>query len=132
MDQMKTVKFLTYWIVNSVGLLAASLVFRNYIVLGNSKIATTLAAVVCALLITVWGYFVPVILKRMGIAVKDQKLWGLIYLISNVIIVWVLKYLALYLGLGVSSIFFTIVLGAALTGLQWIAASALGETKPEK
>lgn len=132
MDQMKTIKFLIYWIVNSVGLLAASLVFKNFIVLGNSKIATSLSAVVCALLITVWGYLVPVFLTKLKISVKDQKFWGFIYLVSNVVIVWVLKYFALFLGLGISSIFFSAVLGAILTGLQWSAAALLGETKKQK
>ena len=129
MDQWKTIKFLVYWIVNVVGLIAASFVFKNNIVLGNEKTASSLAVVICALIITTVGYVVPMLIKKHGLFVKNEKAWGAVYLVCNIVVVWILKYLALFLGLGISSILFTFILGIWLTGIQWTTASALGETK---
>lgn len=129
MDQKKLVEYLAFWVVNSVVLLVSSFIFSGNVVLGNDKLSMPLAALVCGLIITVFGYLVPPAVVKTGYKVKDEKVWGAIYFASNVIIVWIIKRFALLLGFGVASILYVLLVGVLLTAAQWGTAIATGATK---
>lgn len=126
MDQRKVVGFLAYWVVNSVVLLVAAAIFRGNVVLGNKDISAPLAAVLAALIIVVLLYLVePLVAKSdikqslRALKLKDEHSMGLIYFAANVVVVWVIKWFASILGLGISSIVYVILVGILLTGGQW-------------
>lgn len=126
MDQKKVVGFLAYWVVNAVVLLVAAAIFGGNVVLGNKDISAPLAAVLVALVITVLTYLVEPLVAKSGmrqnlksLAIKDEYSNGLIYLGANVVIVWVVKWFASTLGLGVASIIYVVLVGILLTLGQW-------------
>lgn len=129
MDQKKVIEVLGFWVVNAIVLLLASLIFRDNIVLGNDKVSTPMAAVLAGLVITGLTYLVRPIVAKSGLKVKGEYNWGIVYLVANTLIVWVIKRLALVLGLGVANIFFTLILAVLLTVGQWAVAKVTGATK---
>ena len=125
MDQKKLFQFLSFWVVDVVVLLVASLIFKNNVVLGNDKVSTALAAVVCGFIITV----LITLVKKSDFKVKNENLWAVIYFVVNALGIWVLKRFALMIGLGVSNLFFVAILALILTVAQWGAALANGSMK---
>lgn len=126
MDQKKVVGFLAYWVVNAVVLLVAAAIFSGNVVLGNKDISAPLAAVLVAVVITVLTYLVEPVVAKSGmrqnlksLTIKDEYSNGLIYLGANVVIVWVVKWFASTLGLGVANIFYVVLVGILLTLGQW-------------
>ena len=126
MNQKKIVGFLAYWVANSVVLLVAALIFQGNVVLGNKDIGGPAAAVLCGLIISVLTLLVePLVAKSRikesfkSLKIKDENLNGLAYLIANIALVWVLKWFASVLGLGISSVFYAILVGVILTVGQW-------------
>lgn len=126
MNQKKVVGFLAYWVANSVVLLVAALIFKGNVVLGNKDISGPAAAVLCGLIISVLTLLVePLVAKSRikesfkSLKIKDENLNGLAYLIANIALVWVLKWFASVLGLGISSVFYAILVGVILTVGQW-------------
>lgn len=132
MDQKKIVEFLAFWVVNTLVLLVSSLIFSGNVVLGNSNLSVAHAAIVCGLIITVFGYLVPTVVKKTGYSIKNENIWGAIYFGANAVIVWVIKRFALILGFGVSSILFVVLVAVLLTVAQWAAAIATGAMKKAK
>ena len=129
MDQKKLFQFLSFWVVDVVVLLVASLIFKNNVVLGNDKVSTALAAVVCGFIITVLITLVDPAVKKSDFKVKNENLWAVIYFVVNALGIWVLKRFALMIGLGVSNLFFVAILALILTVAQWGAALANGSMK---
>lgn len=126
MDQKKLVVFLSFWVVNAVVLLVASVIFGGNVVLGNAKVSTPMAAIISGLIITGLTYGVQPLVDRSGLKVKGNTIGG-IYLVANIVFVWIIKRFALLLGLGVANILYTILVGALLTGGQWAVEKATGQ-----
>lgn len=142
MDQKKMVQFLSFWVVNTVVLLVSSFIFGGNVVLGNDKVSMPMAAVISGLIITLAGLAVDPLVKRWGLVenlkstlkatglkMKDDALWGIIYLVFNIIVVWIIKRFALLIGLGVASIMYVFIVGILLTVAQWGAAIVNGAAK---
>ena len=145
MEVKKLVEFFSFWVANTVGLLILYFVFKGNVVLGNDKVSVSMAALLTGFVFTVLGAFVdPLVrksgliesikstIKASGLKLKEDAVWGLIYLAANIVIVWVLKRFALTIGLGISNILFTLVVAVGLTAAQWIAAMATGATGEHK
>ncbi len=119
MNTNKLLVFLSYWLVNSIILMAASKVLPNYVVLGNDKLTLPLAAVFSALVLTGASYLVPPLLKKSGLKIKEEWLMALPYLAINVITIWLIKKLAIITGFGISNNVFVVVVAVLVTFGQW-------------
>ena len=126
MDQKKLVGFLSFWVVNTVVLLLASVIFSGNVVLGNSRVSTPIAAILSGLIITGLNYLVQPLVAKSGLKVKGNAMAG-VYLAANIVFVWIIKRFALLLGLGVVNILYTILVGILLTVGQWAVAKATGQ-----
>lgn len=126
MDQKKLVGFLGFWVANAIVLLIASVIFGGNVVLGNAKVSTPMAAIISGLIITGLTYLVQPLVDRGGLKVKGNAMGG-VYLVANIVFVWIIKRFALVLGLGVANILYTILVGVLLTGGQWAVAKATGQ-----
>lgn len=132
MDQKKAVGFLAYWVVTSVVLLVCAAIFKGNVVLGTKDISAPMAAVVTGLLINILLFLVePLIAKTdikqslKSLKLKEEYLTGLIYFGANVVILWVIKWFAAVLGLGISSVVYVVLTGVILTLAQWGAFKML-------
>lgn len=121
MDQNNLIKFLSYWILNTLILLIFSAIFTKSVVLGNAQMIKSMAAVLNALVLTALIYALPQIVQKMNIKLKDEKVYFLGYFVLNSLALWVLKRLADFTGLGISSILFVIVLAALVAGVDTVA-----------
>lgn len=132
LGQQKLIKFLSLWIANSVVLNIASLVFRNSVVLGNDKLTKSMASVLSGLILTGLAYFVPKVVEKFEFKVKNDYSWQGIFFVANVIIIWAIKRLAIWTGLGVTNILYVIIVAAVLTLVQWKVIRLLRFLMPKK
>ena len=145
MKQNKLAQFLAFWVANSLSLIVLSMIVKNSVVLGNSKVSMLEAAILSGLILTVVGGVVDQFVRKSGMVeslvttfksagmkMKAESIWGMVYLVVNIILVWVIKKFALIVGLGVSDILFTLIVAVVLTGAQWAAAIATGASNSGK
>lgn len=119
MDNDKLIRFLGFWIATSVMLLICSAIFGNNVVLGNDRVSGSMAAVFAGFILTGINYLVPKALAKSDFKVKKESQWAIIFLISNAIVVWIIKRLAQITGLGISSILYVVVVAILVTVAQW-------------
>jgi len=129
MDQKKVVNFLSFWVASTIVLLLGSAVLRNNVVLGNDKLSASLAAIISGLVLTGLIYLVPEVVKRTGYKIKDQNIWVAIYFVANVVIIWIIKRFAIITALGISSIFWVLVLALVITLVELGVAKVTGAMK---
>ncbi|OGD98621.1 hypothetical protein A3A49_02130 [Candidatus Curtissbacteria bacterium RIFCSPLOWO2_01_FULL_38_11b] len=109
MDQKWVLRFLILWIANSLLLVILSSIFAGDVVLGNINLPKPAASVLVGLILTLFVYAVPQVAKNMQIKLKDDNSTALAYFVVNAIGLWVLKRLADFTGIGISSILFVII-----------------------
>lgn len=126
MNNEKLINFFGFWLANTLVVLAAALVFKGNIVLGTDRVSMPMAAVIAGFVVTVLTTLVAPAVDKTGYKVKDQRLWAVIYLFANLLILWVIKRFALVLGLGISGILYVAILGVILTAAQWGVVAATG------
>ncbi|OGD93076.1 hypothetical protein A2697_02090 [Candidatus Curtissbacteria bacterium RIFCSPHIGHO2_01_FULL_41_44] len=140
MNQKQLVNFLGFWVANTVVFLLASVIFGGNVVLGNDKLSGPMAAILSGLILTVAGALIaPAVEKSgfkkslqgldlantFGLKIKDAS-WAGVFLIVNVVTIWVVKRLAIVTGLGISSVLWVLMLAALATLAQWGVAKATG------
>lgn len=126
MDQKGLIKFLSFWIANAIVLLFVSAVFGNNVVLGNDKLSSSMAAVLSAFVLTSLGHFVPNLVEKLDFKIKNEYAWQGVYLVGNVIIIWIVKRFAQLTGFGVANNFYVIIIAAIVTLVHWAIFKGLG------
>ena len=126
MDQKKAVSFLTFWVVNTVVLLGANAIFGGNVVVGNQSISTGLSAIFAGLILTALIPLAPIAVGKSGFKIKNQNVWPAIFLVSNVVVLWILKRLAVVTGFGISSILWVIILAIVITFVEIAVAKTTG------
>jgi len=106
-------------VVNSVVVYLASMFFPDSVVLGTSTIPPLLAAVIGGVLLTLVGSFIDALVRQSNIKVPDERVWGAIYGVINIVSVWLIARGAVYTGMGITSLWVAVVLGVVLTLVQW-------------
>ena len=121
-----------YWtilaVVNALFLYLSSLIFPENVVLGNSSIPNILAAIIVAILMVVVYILGEKIILLLKIKPDIYKIFGTQTLL-NIIALWFLGRLALFLGFGISSFLVAIILGLFLTGIQYGLKTVYQEKK---
>lgn len=119
MDQKNLIKFLEIWIATSIAVLVLSYIFGSNLVLGNAQISQAMAGVVFGLILTVVFFLISPISLRLNIKIKDEKAWAAVYFAVNTVVVWIVKRLADFTGVGVSNIFLVLVIALVVTLVEW-------------
>lgn len=119
MDQKKLLKFLSLWAGTTILALIISAVFGNKFVLGNASIATPVSGMVLGVFLTVVFFGAEPVAKKFDVKIKDKRAWVGIFFAVNCTLIWILKRLADFSGVGVSGIVFVFIIGAILTGGQY-------------
>ena len=115
MDQTKTLSFLILWVGLTISLLILSVIFGGNLVLGNMSITKPVAGLILGFVLTAVYFLTAPAATKLNIRVKDEKTWALVFFIGNVIIIWTVKRLATITAVGISSIFFVLVVAAIIT-----------------
>lgn len=135
MNQKQIIQFLGFWLVNTLIIILASLIFTDNIVLGNDKVSMWQAAMISAFILAAASLGVGPLVKTSGFKIKNENAWAGIFFALNTIVLWVLKRFALLLGLGIAGVFWVLILAALITLGYWgtdkIVASAF-KTKGKK
>ena len=122
----KYANFLGLWIVNLVIFWVANLLFGDRVVFGNGTLPYIAALLVTSFLLTAVIFLVKPAVNYTGLKIKGGLNWLLIYIIADIILVWVLARLAVLTGFGISSYLVAVVLGIVLNIGQWAFAKATG------
>lgn len=132
MDQQKLVGFLGFWVVSVVVLLILDAILGVKVHLGNAVLTTPLAAVLSGLILTVAAFLVPSAVDKLGYKQKNENIWAAIFLGVNIVLIWIVKTLADFTGLGVASIFYVILMAIVLTIAQLGVVKVTGAMKSKK
>lgn len=121
MDQVKLVKYLGTWVFLAIGLLIASKIFPNSIVLGNASLTSAMAGIINSLILVLLLSGMPSVVEKMELRIKDERFSWTIFFFGNLILIWILKRLATITGIGIASIYFVILLALFVTVLEMVA-----------
>lgn len=116
---MQLLSFLGVWFVNFLVLLLAWLLGGQTVVLGNLIWPPVMGAVITGLALAIIITLVKPIFEVAKIEIKNENYWTLLYLVVNIVGLWVLARLATYTGFGIVRFWVAIVLGIIITALQW-------------
>lgn len=119
----QVINFVGLWVVNLVILLIVSLLFVQQVHFGTANIPYPAALLITSFLLNALLYLVMPAMDKLQIKVGKWQL-ALIFLLANIVFLWILKRLAVVTGFGVSSIFVVIILGIILDLAQWAFARA--------
>ena len=116
----KVLQFASFWAINIAFLWLASLVWPSYVVFGNANITPVLGIIWTAFLLTAALYPVSTVLKQLKIKVAKESYMGLVYLVVNIVALWVLaRWLGSVTGFGIGAFWVAIVLGVVVNFAQW-------------
>lgn len=107
------------WVVNLVIFTVANLFFSDKIVLGNALLPYVAALLITTFLLTAAIFLIKPALAYTNLKIKGGLNWFLIYIIANIVLVWVLARLAVITGFGITSFLVAVVLGIVLNIGQW-------------
>ncbi|KKR51336.1 MAG: hypothetical protein UT84_C0001G0021 [Candidatus Curtissbacteria bacterium GW2011_GWA1_40_16] len=131
MDQMRLIKFLSTWVINSVLLVVISQIFAGSVVLGNAVLSKGIAAVFSGFLLTTVFFLVPVAVEKSEAKIKDFRFWLILDFLALVIGVWAVKRLSVLTGLGIANILLVLVV-AVLVALFDFATDKYSDTLLKK
>ena len=132
MDQKKLVNFLSFWVTNTVALLVVSAIFNKNVVLGNNILSKPVAAIVSSLILTALIFIIPPTFEKSGYKIKNQNIWPAIFLVVNIVVIWVIKRFAIMTGMGISGIFWVLILAVLITAVELGVVRITGAMVPEK
>mgnify|MGYP001609295389 CR=1 FL=1 len=106
-------------IANAFVLYISSMLFPTNIVLGNNSLTPILAAVLTGFILSAVMALPEPTMKAIGLKTKNEMHLAFVYLVFNVVGLWVLGRIANYVGFGVSSFVVVFVLGFVLNFVQY-------------
>lgn len=115
MGSDKLLVFLSSWAMASIWVLVLSSIFKSQIVFGNMDVAGPMAAVVWSGLFTFLGYFSPRLASKLELKIKDERVNILITTILLIPVIWLVKKLAVFTGLGISNNLFVLLLAFSVS-----------------
>lgn len=111
--------FLAFLVVNSAVLYIAPYLLVGQIVVGNVRLTAFMASIISGFLLTIADSVIQPIFTSLGIKLKEDWQWLLVYLFVNVVGIWVIARYADLTGVGVASAWMAVLLGAVLNAAQW-------------
>lgn len=130
----KVLPFAGYWLFNGITLFIFSLIWPRFVVFGNANINTVAAIIWTGFILTVVISLVAPIQDQLKIKVKNEVYMGLVYLVVNVVALWILaRWLQPVTGLGIGAFYVAIVVGIVTNFAQYgFWKFALGKTAKKK
>lgn len=124
MDKKFAVKFVGYWIVNSVILGLANAFFPANFVLGNAFLNVPVAAVFSGFLLTVLLSMAKGLARTMKHSKNSRIIMFAFYWGAASFGVWIVARIALISGFGISNFAWAIVAGMIVSFANWLMRQA--------
>lgn len=119
----KYIPVFIFWILDTVLLFLANMLYPSNYVLGNAFLIPLYAAVVAGLVWTLIVWQAMPFAKKVGIKEKDMVKMAIFYLAINFIALWVIARLSFFFGFGVISFIWVFALAFVANILQWLTWS---------
>ena len=118
-DLKKNIPFVSFWVLDSLLLYLAELIFPDYFVLGNFWLSGPLAMLWAGLWLTVILWGAMTLPKRLNINIDKPLKMFLYYWLTNLVAIWVLARFAALSGFGIAAFYWAIGLGLVANLVQW-------------
>lgn len=129
----KVLPFAGYWIINSLILWILSLIWPGFVVFGNANFNPVAAIIWTGLLLTVVVSAIQPVMEQLKIKLEKEVYMGIIYLVVNVVALWVLaRWLQAISGFGIGAFYIAIVVGIVTNFAQWGFWKLTSKTQPAK
>lgn len=112
--------FVGFWILNSLVLYVLSLILGELMVFGNANVSALVAIIFTGFLLTAITYLTQPVAAQLKIKITNENNLTVVYLIVNIVAVWILARVAAVTGFGIAIFWVAIVSGVILTSLQWV------------
>lgn len=116
----KILPFVLFWIVNSLFIYLATLVYPAKFVLGNFRFSPLMATIWAGLWITVIVWLAVWIVGKLKIKLSGSLTMFLFYWLADALAVWITAHLAQITGFGIASFLYAIALGLVLDIVQYL------------
>lgn len=111
-----------FWVsvglVNAIFIYLANILFPADVVLGNDTVSNLIALLIVSVLLTTLLSLVKPLVKALKLQLKNDLVIKLVYGLTNIIGLWILARLAIFIGFGISSFVVAIALGVVLSLAQ--------------
>jgi len=117
--------YFSYWLINAVVLFVLNLIFPENVVLGNWRFSAIEAAIYASFWQTFFIWVIWDYLLARGTTLKSGVSVWFYFLAVNTVGIWIIARLPHFLGLGIASWLWALVIGILANWLQRIAWSAI-------
>src|SRR3989304_1359910 len=124
MDKKFVLRFVSYWIVNTVVLSLTNTLFPGEFELGNAGLSIPAAALFSGLLLTVLLLVARGLARSKYFLIKGRLLMFVYYWGATSVAIWLIARVASVSGFGISSYKWAIALGFATAFIHWIVRQA--------
>lgn len=122
MSQKSFIRFIGIWLVNTLIIWVASMLYPTNLVLGTANYSVLVAAILSGFLVTLLCKIAKVLLVKVGnFRLKGRILMFVVYWVINAVSIWLIARLSPFTGLGISSFQWAFILGFALNFFQWVS-----------
>lgn len=123
--------YLGFWLVNTLVFYLAYLTVSGMVVLGNANLSPLASALISGLILTATIVATKPTTQLIGIKVKKEAEWLVIFWGVNSLSIWVIARAANYTGLGIAGFWWAMILGFVLALTPW-GVWKLSNTKTTK
>ena len=112
---MQTIKFIGFWVINSIIIWFVGQLAPNNVVLGNQHVSAIQASVFAAYVLSTLNILVQPTLKLLKIKTQNIQQWAALLATVNSLGFWIVTRLALIIGVGISNFWWAGILGVTTT-----------------
>lgn len=120
MDKKFIVKFVGYWIVNTIVLSLANTFFPDALEMGNEYLSLPMSAVISGFLLTALLLLAKGLAKTRNVQTKGRYIMFLYYSFSASLAIWLIARLASLSGFGIVKYTWAIGAGVAVAFFNWL------------
>lgn len=111
--------FFIFWVINSALFYALPFVLGESVVTGNARLAPFMASIISGFLLSLAISVVQPAFESLKIRIKTEWHWALIFLVVNILSVWIIARYADLTGVGVANVWAAVAVGIIANIVQW-------------
>jgi uncharacterized membrane protein YvlD (DUF360 family) len=124
MDKKFAIKFVSYWVVNSLVLALSNSFFPDYYVLGNAYLSIPSAVIFSGFLLTILLLLAKGLAKTRSFSIKGRVFMYLYYAAAASAGIWLVARIANVSGFGIARFTWAIAAGLVVSFANWLLRQA--------